>query len=120
VLTDHQMPGWLTTDNAWWCAIVLAIIAAVCIIAMFRDELHALIRPEKPTNWDAPATDEPDDHVHDIPTPPAVWSNALKPGRWVCGVTADNMPDDICGWPLTPDLDCPAHGTRAPQPGGTR
>jgi hypothetical protein len=105
----------LTADNAWWCAGVLAAIGAICGLLMYLGRER-----KEPTDWDAPATDEPDDHVHDIPTPPAVWSNALKPGRWVCGVTADNMPDDICGWPLTPDLDCPAHGTRAPQPGSTR
>jgi hypothetical protein len=110
VITDNDMPGWLTADNAWWCAGVLAILAAVCIIAMFRDELHALIRPEQPTDWDAPATDldESDDDAFNGGAP-TVWSDAVAPGGLVCAAQAEHMPDGICGWPVESE-PCPAHG----------
>jgi hypothetical protein len=110
VITDNDMPGWLTVHNFWWCVLVLSAIAAVCGLALYAGRER-----DEPTDWDAPATDlndvddtEAQHWNHDRPAP-VIWSNHGRPGGWICAAPRLDMPGEICGWPQTHD-PCPSHG----------
>ncbi|MGH3376020.1 MAG: hypothetical protein ACRDP6_14880 [Actinoallomurus sp.] len=117
MITDHDMPGWLTLNNALWCLTALTILAAACITLMYAG---------RHTGWDAPARDLADvtpaeTTRWDIPRPaPVVWSDATTPSGWICAAPAAALPDGICGWSAIHG-DCPDHGpllTPAPDPSG--
>lgn len=101
---DDRMPGWLTIENALWCAIVISIIAAICGVI--------LLIGDRPTGWTAPARDQvdPDESARwDEPRrTPVVWSPVL--GDHVCAAAAAELPDEICGWPAGRTRKCPDHG----------